>query len=140
VIAFMNGTVLVIAIIAVNGYHFPSNSNKGNIAIFSLRKGIYPAAGRIYPKQREISIDMETVVKVVYITCAIYMYTPFTLSITIKTLFYLFFTGFCGFNIFTLFLRGMQKLLGLMILLTHLKFCWCILNFAGMFFEVTLRQ
>ncbi len=33
------------------------------------------------------------------------------------------------------FLRGMSKSLGLMILLVHLKFCWRILNFAGMVFE-----
>ncbi len=32
------------------------------------------------------------------------------------------------------FLLGMSKSLG-MILLVHLKICWCILNFAGAVFE-----
>jgi hypothetical protein len=36
----------------------------------------------------------------------------------------------------TTFLRGMSKSLSLMILLAHLKFCWCILNFAGTVFEL----
>jgi hypothetical protein len=35
--------------------------------------------------------------------------------------------------------RNMTKI-GLMILLAHLKFCWCILNFAGTVFEVKLPQ
>jgi hypothetical protein len=29
----------------------------------------------------------------------------------------------------------MSKSLGLMILLAHLKFCWCIFNFAGVVLE-----
>ncbi len=37
-------------------------SNKGNIAIFPLSQGIYPAGGGIYPKHREISIELETLV------------------------------------------------------------------------------
>jgi hypothetical protein len=38
------------------------NSNKGNIAIFPLSQGIYPTGDRIYPKHRETSIELETVV------------------------------------------------------------------------------
>ncbi len=38
------------------------NSTTGNIAIFPLSQGIYPAGGGIYPKQREIPIELETVV------------------------------------------------------------------------------
>jgi hypothetical protein len=38
------------------------NSNRGNILIFPLSQGKYPAGGGIYPKQREVSIDAETVV------------------------------------------------------------------------------
>jgi hypothetical protein len=34
----------------------------GNIVIFPLSQGIYPAGFKIYPKQKEISIDLETVV------------------------------------------------------------------------------
>jgi hypothetical protein len=34
----------------------------GNIAIFPLSQGIYTAGGRIHPKQREITIELETVV------------------------------------------------------------------------------
>jgi hypothetical protein len=41
---------------------YSRNSNKGNILIFPLSQGIYHAGGGIYHKQREISIDMETVV------------------------------------------------------------------------------
>jgi hypothetical protein len=47
-----------------------------------------------------------------------------------------FLRGFYGYNIFKHLLLGMSKSLRLMILMARLKFCWCILNFAGAAFEV----
>ncbi len=41
---------------------YSRNSTKGNIAIFPLSLGIYPAGGGIYPKRRETPIELETVV------------------------------------------------------------------------------
>jgi hypothetical protein len=41
---------------------YSRNSTTGNIAIFLLSQGIYPAGCGIYPKQREKSIELETVV------------------------------------------------------------------------------
>ncbi len=41
---------------------YDKNSTTGNIAIFPLSQGIYPAGSRIYPKRREIPIELETVV------------------------------------------------------------------------------
>jgi hypothetical protein len=38
------------------------NSKTGNIVVFPLSQGIYPTGGGIYPKQREIPIELETVV------------------------------------------------------------------------------
>jgi hypothetical protein len=42
---------------------YSRNSNKGNIAIFPLSQGIYPAIGGIHSKQRKISNEVETVVE-----------------------------------------------------------------------------
>jgi hypothetical protein len=40
------------------------NSSKGNITIFPSSQGIYPVGCRIYPKCREIPIELETIVTV----------------------------------------------------------------------------
>jgi hypothetical protein len=41
---------------------YSRHTNRAKILLFLFNQGIYPAAGGIYPRPREILIDMETVV------------------------------------------------------------------------------
>ncbi len=57
------------------------NTNKGNILLFPLSQEIHPAACGIHPEQRNISIDMKTVVTQqqrckISLNCLVYANAP----------------------------------------------------------------
>jgi hypothetical protein len=66
--AVANGIILSSSLVIIVGSVFClayvelycRNNTKGDIAIFPLSRRTYPAGGRIYPKCREISIELET--------------------------------------------------------------------------------